>query len=228
MSDTATMHIDGAARGNPGPASYAVVLARPGHRVVEEADTIGTATNNVAEYTALLRGLELAAEMGVKSLAVFSDSELMVKQMNGEYRVKHPDLLPLYEEANRLKRAFSTVSITHVRRAQNARADAIGNEALDGKPRKRGAPPVEETSPPNPLSRGERGNKSSPPSFSGKGGGGLGSSDATVRDDALTCLTNAANHWAARGLAGLPVEAVWDQLWFLLDEAGVLKKKKAK
>ena len=98
MSDTATMHIDGAARGNPGPASYAVVLARPGQPDVEEADTIGTATNNVAEYTALLRGLELAAELGVKKLVVFSDSELLVKQMNGEYRVKNADLLPLYEK----------------------------------------------------------------------------------------------------------------------------------
>ena len=92
MSDTATMHIDGASRGNPGPAAYAVVLARPGLPVVEEADTIGTATNNVAEYTALVEGLTLAAELGVKTLQVFSDSELMVKQMNGEYRVKNDDL----------------------------------------------------------------------------------------------------------------------------------------
>src|SRR5687768_5044211 len=81
MAETATMHIDGASRGNPGKAAYAVVLARPGHPTVEEADTIGTATNNVAEYTALVEGLSLAAELGVKKIAVFSDSELMVKQM---------------------------------------------------------------------------------------------------------------------------------------------------
>src|SRR6478735_8386779 len=99
MPEPATMHIDGASRGNPGRAAYAVVLARPGLPVVEEADTIGTATNNVAEYTALVEGLSLASELGVKKLAVFSDSELMVKQMNGEYRVKNPDLVDLYQEA---------------------------------------------------------------------------------------------------------------------------------
>ena len=122
MSDTATMHIDGAARGNPGPAAYAVVLARPGQPVVEEADTIGTATNNVAEYTALVEGLALAAELGVKRLAVFSDSELMVKQMNGEYRVKNPDLLPLYQEAKRLAARVRRVH-AHARspRAEQAR-----------------------------------------------------------------------------------------------------------
>ncbi|MBX9622492.1 MAG: ribonuclease HI family protein, partial [Gemmataceae bacterium] len=140
MPPAATMHIDGAARGNPGPAAYAVVLARPGEPAVEEAETIGTATNNVAEYTALVRGLELAAEHGVKALAVFSDSELLVKQMAGEYRVKHPDLLPLYQEAVRLRRGFDAVTITHVRRAQNARADALCNEALDGKRGKNASP----------------------------------------------------------------------------------------
>jgi ribonuclease HI len=147
MSQTATMHIDGAARGNPGPAAYAVVLNRPGEAVVEEADTIGTASNNVAEYTALLRGLELAIDLGVKQLAVFSDSELMVKQMNGEYRVKNADLLPLYEEANRLKKLVGAVTLSHVRREQNARADAIGNQALDGRPRRRGQPPPPELPP---------------------------------------------------------------------------------
>src|SRR5215218_6920430 len=139
MTDTPTMHIDGAARGNPGPAAYAVVIARPGLPPVEEADTLGSATNNVAEYTALIRGLERAAELGLKRLAVFSDSELMVKQMNGEYRVKHPDLLPLFEEAKGLRRKFEAVTLTHVRREQNKRADQIGNEALDGKPRRRGS-----------------------------------------------------------------------------------------
>ena len=135
MSDTATMHIDGAARGNPGPAAYAVVLARPGHAIVEEANPIGAATNNVAEYTALIEGLELATELGVKKLAVFSDSELLVKQMNGEYRVKNPELLELYQEAKRLASGFEKLTLTHVRREQNKRADAIGNDALDGHPR---------------------------------------------------------------------------------------------
>ena len=145
MSDTATMHIDGASRGNPGKAAYAVVLARPGMPVVEEADTIGTASNNVAEYTALVEGLSLAAELGVKKLQVYSDSELMVKQMNGEYKVKNEDLRALYEEACQLRKQFEQVIITHVRREQNKRADAIGNDALDGKPRRRGG-----SSPPSP------------------------------------------------------------------------------
>src|SRR5262249_55314429 len=127
MSDTPIMHIDGAARGNPGPAAYAVVITRPGLPVVEEAKTIGTATNNVAEYSALVRGLELAQELGLKRLAVFSDSELMVKQMAGEYRVKNADLQPLYEEASRLRRGFDSLSITHVRRGNNARADELCN-----------------------------------------------------------------------------------------------------
>src|SRR5262245_62448382 len=140
MAEPATMHIDGASRGNPGKAAYAVVLARPGQPVIEEADTIGKATNNVAEYTALVEGLELATELGVKKLAVFSDSEVMVKQMKGEYRVKNEDLRPLYEEAKSLAAGFAQFTITHVRREQNKRADEIGNDALDGKPRKRGQP----------------------------------------------------------------------------------------
>src|SRR5215218_7144913 len=138
MTDTPTMHIDGAARGNPGPAAYAVVIARPGLPPVEEADTLGSATNNVAEYTALVAGLERAADLGLKRLAVFSDSELLVKQMNGEYRVRHPDLLPLYSDAKDLLKEFDAVSIAHVRRGQNARADALCNQALDGKWKKDG------------------------------------------------------------------------------------------
>lgn len=210
MSDRPTMHIDGGARGNPGPAAYAVVIARPGQPPVEEADTIGTATNNVAEYTALVRGLELAAELGLKQLAVFSDSELLVKQMNGEYRVKHPDLLPLYEEANHLRRQVGNVTLTHVRRALNARADALCNEALDGKRNAGGPVAAPVAAPAAPVSST------------------AGVSADTVRADAIECLTAAANAWATRGVSAVPVAAVWDQLWSILDDAGVLKKKKKK
>ncbi len=126
-----TVHIDGAARGNPGPAACAFVLARPGEPVVEHAELLGTATNNVAEYTALLAALEKASELGVKSLRVFSDSELLVKQMNGEYRVKHPDLQNLYAEAQHLIKRFDSVTLSHVRREQNKRADELCNEVLD-------------------------------------------------------------------------------------------------
>lgn len=219
MSDVATMHIDGASRGNPGPAAYAVVLARPGLPVVEEANAIGKATNNVAEYTALVEGLSLAAELGVKKLAVFSDSELMVKHMRGEYKVKHPDMIPLYQEAKRLAALFDHFAITHVRREQNKRADEIGNEALDGRPRKRGQPP-----PPPLPPREAAGGASAPkkPSAPAKV-----VTDSNVREDALTVLRSAAQAWAAKGLAAVPVEAVWEQLWSVLEDGGVLKKKKA-
>jgi ribonuclease HI len=221
MSDTATMHIDGAARGNPGPAAYAIVLARPGLPVIEEADTIGKATNNVAEYTALIEGLELATELGVKKLAVFSDSELMVKQMRGEYRVKNEDLRPLYEEAKRLAASFESFTITHVRREQNKRADEIGNEALDGKPRKRGQPAPSE---PESPTKSERVAPPKTPSVTRS----VTTTDANVREDALVILTSAARAWAEKGLAAVPVAAVWEQLWSVLEDGGVLKTKKAK
>jgi ribonuclease HI len=210
MSGPATMHIDGAARGNPGPAAYAVVLVRPGGPVIEEAAPIGTATNNVAEYTALVEGLALASELGVKELVVYSDSELLVKQMNGEYRVKNLDLLDLYQEAKRLIARFERVTLTHVRREQNKRADEIGNEALDGRPRRRGEPPP----PPLPPKAARAGKP--PAAVVG---------DATVRDDALAILLSAAQTWAAKGVASIPVEAVWEQLWSVLEEGNVLKKK---
>src|SRR5438445_696140 len=144
MADIPTLHIDGASRGNPGPAAFAFVITRPGLPPVEEAQTLGSVTNNVAEYTALVRGLEAAADLGLKRLAVFSDSELLVKQMNGEYRVKHPDLLPLYEDARELVKEFDSVAISHVRREHNKRADALCNEALDSKLGKAAKPSAEQ------------------------------------------------------------------------------------
>jgi ribonuclease HI len=206
----ATMNIDGGSRGNPGPAAYAVVLARPGLPPVEEADTLGTATNNVAEYTALVRGLELAGELGVRRLDVLSDSELLVKQMNGDYRVKHPDLIDLYREAVGLRKRFDRVTLTHVRREQNKRADFLCNEALDGRPRRPGEPP-----PPAPPPGAKAAKKSAAPV-----------TDAAVRDDAIACLSAAANAWATHGLAAASPGQVWDQLWSILEEGGVLRKKK--
>ena len=219
MSETATIHIDGASRGNPGPAAYAVVLARPGMPVVEEADTIGKATNNIAEYTALVEGLRLATELGVKKLSIFSDSELMVKQMKGEYRVKNPELLDLYNEAKRLAAGFEKIDITHVRREQNARADELGNAALDGKPRKHGSPsddtePSHENSHASPRQHPSHHQQYQTPS------------DARVREEALTILRSTAETWASRGLDAVPVEAVWEQLWSVMEDAGVLKKPK--
>src|SRR5947209_10125010 len=131
--DVVTIHVDGAARGNPGPAAFAYVIAGPGLGPVEHAERLGTATNNVAEYTALVRALGRARELATRRLAIFSDSELMVKQMNGEYRVKNPELKELYEEARALVRHFAGVTLTHVRRAENKRADQLCNAVLDGK-----------------------------------------------------------------------------------------------
>ncbi|HXD87008.1 MAG TPA: ribonuclease HI family protein [Urbifossiella sp.] len=201
MSDLPTMNVDGASRGNPGPAAFAFVIARPGLPPVEEAQTLGKTTNNVAEYTALVRGLEAAADLGLKRLAVFSDSELLVHQMNGVYRVKHPDLLPLYEEARELVKEFESVSIAHVRREQNKRADALCNQVLDGQAGKSKKPMAAASQPKTAIS------------------------DAAVRADAIAILQTAAQAWASRGLAAVPPDAIWDQLWFLMEEGGVLKRK---
>src|SRR5262245_11527498 len=118
-ADVLTINIDGAARGNPGPAAYAYVIIRDGAVAVEAAECLGKTTNNVAEYTALFKALERAAQLGAKRLVIRSDSELLVKQMNGKYRVKNEQLLPLYDAAKRLARQFDLVTLGHVRREQN-------------------------------------------------------------------------------------------------------------
>ncbi|HXF98031.1 MAG TPA: ribonuclease HI family protein [Gaiellaceae bacterium] len=128
----ATLYTDGGARGNPGPAAAAYVLeAEDGTVLDARAEAIGVATNNVAEYRALLAGLRRALEAGVRELEVVSDSELLVKQMRGEYRVKNRALQELSREAARLARAIGRVSYRAVRREQNELADRLVNEALD-------------------------------------------------------------------------------------------------
>jgi len=129
----ATLFADGGSRGNPGPAaSGAVLLAPDGHIVDEVGEFLGRATNNVAEWTALCIGLERAAERGIRRLAVRMDSELVVKQMRGEYRVKNADLQPLYRRAQALLRRFEHVDIRHVPRKENKLADSLVNQVLDG------------------------------------------------------------------------------------------------
>ena len=128
----ARLSTDGGARGNPGPAAYGYVLeADDGTVLAAEGARIGIATNNVAEYSALIAGLEKALELGVDQVEVVSDSELMVKQMRGEYRVKNDALRELSTKAARLAREIGTVSYTAVRREQNELADRLVNEALD-------------------------------------------------------------------------------------------------
>ena len=128
----ARLWTDGGARGNPGPAAYAFVLeAEDGTVLDTRGEAIGVATNNVAEYSALVAGLEEAVGRGVDELEVHSDSELMVKQMRGEYRVKNRDLQALFLDASRLARDVGLVTFTHVRREHNELADRLVNEALD-------------------------------------------------------------------------------------------------
>jgi ribonuclease HI len=130
--DPHIVYTDGAARGNPGPAGAgALVLDAEGRRVAEVDEYLGEATNNVAEYRALLLGLACAREVGAREIEVRADSELLVKQMNGEYRVRSPQLLVLHRRARRLERAFESVAYVHVRRAANTDADRLANRAID-------------------------------------------------------------------------------------------------
>ena len=128
----ARLFTDGGARGNPGPAAYGYVLeAEDGTVLAAEGQAIGSATNNVAEYSGLIAGLRKAAELHVPDVEVVSDSELMVKQMRGEYRVKNAALRALSVEAASLAREFANVEYRHVKRAHNELADRLVNEALD-------------------------------------------------------------------------------------------------
>jgi len=130
---TWTLYADGAARGNPGPAASGFVLDDPsGAPRAAGGVALGRATNNVAEYRALTTGLTRALELGVASIEVCMDSELVVRQMTGVYRVKHEGLKPLFAEAQALARRFGRFAIRHIPRAQNARADAEANRILDG------------------------------------------------------------------------------------------------
>lgn len=129
-----TVNVDGGARGNPGPAAIGVVVRGPDGAVVEErAERIGRATNNVAEYRALLAGIEMAARHGATELRLLGDSELVVRQVEGRYKVKDATMRELHGEVMRALGGFDSWSIGHVRREQNADADRLVNEALDGK-----------------------------------------------------------------------------------------------
>ncbi len=130
----AVLRTDGGARGNPGPGGAGFVLEdAAGGRIATGGKFLGQVTNNVAEYEALLWGLRVAADRGVSQLTVFSDSELLVKQMNGIYRCKHPNMIPLFKQAQALVKRFDSVAIEHVRREQNADADQLANEAMDAR-----------------------------------------------------------------------------------------------
>ena len=126
------VHVDGGARGNPGPAAAAAVVSTPDGDVLDEAAvTLGRATNNVAEYRGLLLGLERARALGATEVEVINDSELVAHQVNGRYRVKHPDMQPLHAAAVAALREFAKWTVRPVPRTQNAAADALVNQALD-------------------------------------------------------------------------------------------------
>ena len=126
------IHVDGGARGNPGPAAIGVVISDPRGGVLDElAEAIGVATNNVAEYRAVLRGLQRAQALGATEVEIVNDSELVARQLTGAYKVKHPAMKPLHAEAMAALRGFDRWHIRSVPRAQNARADELVNQALD-------------------------------------------------------------------------------------------------
>lgn len=128
------LYVDGASRGNPGQAGAGALIKDPSAKVVRRLKKfLGRTTNNVAEYSALVLGLEAARSMGIDRISVFADSELMVKQLNGVYKVKSEDLRPLYEKASALSKGFKEFSIKHIYREKNAAADALSNEAIDGR-----------------------------------------------------------------------------------------------
>ncbi|HEV2949961.1 MAG TPA: ribonuclease HI family protein [Gemmataceae bacterium] len=193
------IHIDGAARGNPGPAAFAFVIQKEGSPPIEENGLLGVTTNNLAEYTALVRALERAAELGARRLIVHSDSELLVKQMNGAYRVKSPDLRVLHDRAKELIKRFEQVLIRHVRREQNSRADELCNQALDeGGPKRRNE---------------HRGNSASTT---------RNHVADDIREKAIHHLQQAAQRWSEGDIESHPPEAVWDELWQLLEENGIV------
>lgn len=127
-----TLYCDGAARGNPGPAAAGAVLKNAKGEILEEiSEYLGETTNNQAEYRALLLGLQKAIEHKVEKLEVFLDSELVVKQINRLYKVKHPAIIPLFEEANSLLRKIPSITVKHVLREKNKEADLLANLAID-------------------------------------------------------------------------------------------------
>lgn len=128
------VNVDGGARGNPGPAAIGVVVRDTDGQILSTvSETIGEATNNVAEYRALLAGIEQARSLGAESLELLGDSELVVKQVRGEYKVKNAGIKPLHADVLEALRVFTDWTIDHVRREQNAEADALVNDALDGR-----------------------------------------------------------------------------------------------
>jgi ribonuclease HI len=196
------IHTDGAARGNPGPAAFAYVIEREGGPAIEEKGFLGTKTNNVAEYTALVKALEHAARLGGRRLELRTDSDLMVNQIKGLYKVKNEGLRPYHEHARRLLREFESWEIRHIPRADNSRADRLCNEALDSAQGKSSAPAAR------------------------SGARTVQANDArveAVRAEAIDCLRAVAAAWARGNPQDPKPEQVWDQLWTILEDGGIVR-----
>jgi ribonuclease HI len=206
---TFTIHTDGAARGNPGPAAYAFVLSHDGEPVLEEAACLGQATNNVAEYTAVVKALEKAKELGGQRVVIKSDSELMVKQMTGAYKVRNEGLLPLYEQARRLVRGFDDVQFQHVRREENKDADRLCNEALDAVRGGHAVRPVRQA-------RGPSANLAKSPAEPNA------EKWKRARSQALEVLQAAAASWREHPALPPPIQ-VWNQILGILEEQKLLQ-----
>lgn len=129
-SSGVTVYVDGASKGNPGHAGIGIRVESGGELIKEFSDYLGITTNNFAEYKALIKGLQLATELKANEVSVISDSELVVKQINGQYKVKNAQLLPLFREASKLSRGFATFNIRHIRRSLNSEADRLANEGI--------------------------------------------------------------------------------------------------
>lgn len=193
------IHTDGGARGNPGPAAFAFIIERPGQPDMEEKGFLGEATNNIAEYTALVRALERAQTLGGKRLIIHSDSELMVRQMNGQYKVKNEGLLPLFRQARDLVDQFDHVDIRHVRREQNKRADQLCNEAMDN---------------PRANSQPAKGKQEAPPAAVS-----LFDTQKQARAVGLAYLKVCAESWARGNPRDPDPEQALDQLWNIVKDA---------
>ena len=214
MSETSelTIYTDGGSRGNPGPAAYAYVIQRKGESDIEEKGFLGRTTNNIAEYTGLVKALEHARHLGASRLTVYSDSELMVKQMNGEYRVKNPGLQPLYEQAARLRKEFAFVAIRHVRRELNKQADRLCNEAMDN--------PAEHQPLPLSLPPREPIAAVAPPAAKAEATGD------DVRLRAIEILSACARPWAQGDPESPRPGVVWDELWRLLVDSKAVRRSR--
>lgn len=130
-NDSVVIYTDGGSRGNPGPAGIGAVITKNDDTLCEISEFLGSTTNNVAEYTALVKALEKALELGIKNAEVRMDSELIVRQMSGQYRVKNQALIPLFRKAKELVSRFKNCTIVHVRREFNKEADRLANQAMD-------------------------------------------------------------------------------------------------